>query len=76
MILVTGNGALANELVKYSSLPWVGMPIISLSRREMDITNEEQVSNTIKKYMMIYIFGEIGELKRNIIINIQGVIVD
>ena len=50
MILVTGNGALANELVKYSSLPWVGMPIISLSKREMDITNEEQVSNIIKKY--------------------------
>ena len=53
MILVTGNGALAKELVKYSSLPWVGMPIISLSRREMDITNEEQVSDTIKKYMMM-----------------------
>ncbi len=53
MILVTGNGALAQELIKYSSLPQVGMPIMSLSRREMDITNEEQVSNTIKKYMMM-----------------------
>ena len=41
MILVTGNGALAQELIKYSSLPQVGMPIMSLSRREMDITNEE-----------------------------------
>ena len=53
MILVTGNGALAQELIKYSSLPWVGMPIISLSKKEMDITSEEQVSNTIKKYMMM-----------------------
>ena len=53
MILVTGNGALAQELIKYSSLPQVGMPIMSLSRREMDITNEEQVSNTLKKYMMM-----------------------
>ena len=50
MILITGNGTLAQELTKYSTKE---MPIISLSKREMDITNEEQVSNTIKKYMML-----------------------
>ena len=48
MILITGNGTLAQELVKYSKIP-----IFSLSKREMDITNEEQVSNVIKKYMMM-----------------------
>mgnify|MGYP003633820157 CR=1 FL=1 len=50
MILVTGNGALAKELIEYSSKK---MPIISLSKREMNITNEEQVSDVIKKYMML-----------------------
>ena len=50
MILITGNGTLAQELIKYST---DDTPIISLSKREMDITNEEQVSNIIKKYMMI-----------------------
>ena len=50
MILITGNGTLARELLKYSTKK---TPIISLSKREMDITNEEQVSNTIKKYMMM-----------------------
>lgn len=50
MILITGNGALAQELIKYSTKE---LPIISLSRREMDITDEEQVSDTIKKYMML-----------------------
>ena len=50
MILITGNGALAQELIKYSTKK---QPIISLSKREMDITNEEQVSDTIKKYMML-----------------------
>jgi len=50
MILVTGNGTLAQELLKYSTNK---SPIISLSKREMDITNEEQVSDTIKKYMML-----------------------
>ena len=50
MILITGNGTLAQELIKYSTND---VPIISLSKREMDITNEEQVSNIIKKYMMM-----------------------
>jgi dTDP-4-dehydrorhamnose reductase len=50
MILITGNGALAQELLKYSTKE---IPIISLSKREMDITNEEQVSNVIKKHMML-----------------------
>ena len=49
MILITGNGALAHELVKYSTKE---IPIISLSRKEMDITDEEQVSNIIKKYIV------------------------
>ena len=48
MILITGNGTLAQELIKNSKIP-----TISLSKREMDITNEEQVSNVIKKYMMM-----------------------
>ena len=48
MILITGNGTLAQELIKNSKIP-----TISLSKREMDITNEEQVSNVVKKYMMM-----------------------
>lgn len=50
MILVTGNGTLANELTNYCTSI---NPIIPLSKREMDITNEYLVSDTIKKYMML-----------------------
>ena len=49
MILVTGNGTLASELVKLSTDI---NPIISLSRKNMDITDEYVVSDVIKKYMM------------------------
>ena len=44
MILVTGNGRLAKELEKLSTDT---LPIITLSRREMDITNEYIVSDVI-----------------------------
>ena len=50
MILVSGNGALAKELVKLSMK---SLPIVSLSKREMDITDEFKVSEVIKKYMMM-----------------------
>ena len=50
MILVSGNGALAKELVKLSTK---SLPIVSLSKREMDITDEFKVSEVIKKYMMM-----------------------
>ena len=49
MILVTGNGRLAKELEKLSTDT---LPIITLSRREMDITNEYMVSDVIKKFMI------------------------
>ena len=49
MILVTGNGRLATELEKLST---DSLPITTLSRREMDITNEYMVSDTIKKFMV------------------------
>jgi dTDP-4-dehydrorhamnose reductase len=49
MILVTGNGRLANELEKLST---DSLPITTLSRREMDITNEYMVSDVIKKFMV------------------------
>jgi len=49
MILVTGNGTLATELVKLSTEK---VPIISLSRKNMDITDEYIVSDMIKKYMV------------------------
>ena len=49
MILVTGNGTLANELVKLSTDE---TSILSLSKKTMDITDEYAVSDTIKKYMM------------------------
>ena len=49
MILVTGNGRLATELEKLST---DSLPITTLSRREMDITNEYMVSDTIKKFMI------------------------
>ena len=49
MILVTGNGRLAKELEKLSTDT---LPIITLSRREMDITNEYMVSDVIKKLMI------------------------
>ena len=50
MILVTGNGKLGKELVKLST---TDVPIISLSKKDMDITNEYQVSDVIKHYMML-----------------------
>jgi len=49
MILVTGRGKLAQELVKLSS---DDLTIVSLSKREMDVTDEYMVSDIIKKYMM------------------------
>tara|TARA_B100000287_G_scaffold414454_1_gene447055 strand:- start:1489 stop:2187 length:699 start_codon:yes stop_codon:yes gene_type:complete len=49
VILVTGNGRLAKELEKLSTDT---LPIITLSRREMDITNEYMVSDVIKKFMI------------------------
>jgi len=49
VILVTGNGRLATELEKLST---DSLPITTLSRREMDITNEYMVSDTIKKFMI------------------------
>ena len=49
MILVTGNGRLAKELEKLSTDT---LPITTLSRREMDITNEYMVSDVIKKFMI------------------------
>ena len=49
MILVTGNGRLANELEKLST---DSLSITTLSRREMDITNEYMVSDVIKKFMV------------------------
>lgn len=50
MILVTGNGILAKELVKLST---EDLSIVSLSRQEMDITDEFKVSEVIKKHMML-----------------------
>ena len=49
MILVSGNGKLANELVKLST---VETPIVCLSKKDMDITNEYIVSDVIKKYVV------------------------
>ena len=49
MILVTGNGTLASELVKLST---DDTPIVSLSRKNMDITDEYTVSDVIKKYVI------------------------
>lgn len=49
MILVSGNGKLANELIQLST---VERPIISLSKKDMDITNEYIVSDVIKKYVV------------------------
>tara|TARA_Y100001937_G_scaffold97277_1_gene132463 strand:+ start:3092 stop:3790 length:699 start_codon:yes stop_codon:yes gene_type:complete len=49
MILVTGNGTLASELVKLSTNV---NPIISLSRKNMDITDKYAVSDVIKKYVV------------------------
>ncbi len=49
MILVSGSGKLAKELGKLST---DSLPITTLSRREMDITNEYMVSDTIKKFMV------------------------
>jgi dTDP-4-dehydrorhamnose reductase len=50
MILVSGNGSLAKELVKLSTK---SLSIVSLSKKEMDITDEFKVSEVIKKYMMM-----------------------
>tara|TARA_R110000824_G_scaffold4471_5_gene21541 strand:- start:692 stop:1390 length:699 start_codon:yes stop_codon:yes gene_type:complete len=49
MILVSGNGKLAKELEKIST---DSLPINILSRKQMDITDEYEVSNIIKDYMM------------------------
>ena len=48
MILVSGNGTLAKELVKLSTK---GLPIVSLSKRDMDITDEYRVSDVVKEFM-------------------------
>ena len=49
MILVSGSGKLAKELEKLSTK---SLPINILSRKEMDITNEYEVSNVMKDLMM------------------------
>jgi len=49
MILVSGNGTLAKELLKLST---DDLPITILSKREMDITDEYKVSDVIKSFMM------------------------
>ena len=49
MILVTGKGNLAQELVKLSN---DNLSIVALSKKEMDITDEYIVSDVIKEYMM------------------------
>jgi len=50
VILVSGNGSLAKELVKLSTK---SLSIVSLSKKEMDITDEFKVSEVVKKYMMM-----------------------
>ena len=50
MILVTGKGKLAKELVKLST---DDTPIVALSKQDMDITDEYKVSEVIKQYMML-----------------------
>ena len=49
MILVSGNGTLANELLKLST---DDLSITILSKKEMDITDEYKVSDVIKSFMM------------------------
>ena len=49
MILVSGNGTLAKELLKLST---DDLPITILSKREMDIIDEYKVSDVIKRFMM------------------------
>ena len=49
MILVSGNGILAKELLKLST---DDLPITLLPRKEMDITDEYKVSDVIKSFMM------------------------
>jgi dTDP-4-dehydrorhamnose reductase len=49
MILVSGNGILANELLKLST---DDLPITILSKKEMDITDEYKVSDVIKSFTM------------------------
>jgi len=49
MILVSGNGTLAKELLKLST---DDLPITILSKREMDIIDEYKVSDVIKSFMM------------------------
>ena len=49
MILVTGNGTLASELGQLST---DDTPIVSLSRKNMDITDEYVVSDVIKKFVV------------------------
>jgi len=48
MMLVSGDGKLANALVKLST---DNLPIIKLPKKVMDITDEYGVSETIKQYM-------------------------
>ena len=48
MMLVTGNGKLAKSLQKLSS---EDLNIVTLPKKTMDITDEFQVSDIIKKYM-------------------------
>ena len=48
MMLVSGDGKLANALVKLST---DDLPIIKLPKKVMDITDEYEVSETIKQYM-------------------------
>ena len=49
MILVSGNGILANELLKLST---DDLSLTILSRKEMDITDEYVVSDVIKGFMV------------------------
>ena len=49
MILVSGSGRLAEELEKLSTK---SLQINILPKKDMDITDEYVVSDTIKKYMM------------------------
>ena len=49
MILVTGNGTLANKLL---NLYTDDLSVVILSKKVMDITNENEVSDVIKHYMM------------------------
>lgn len=49
-ILITGNGKLANCLIKANNENKLGYKLKVLSRSEMDITNEKKVDNIIEEY--------------------------